>query len=120
MYENQKKKCMNIYCGAKGSSRWRSGWPLLSRELAILFNICGNLYEKGNFCVAFHAGEDGWKECVFCKTPIHCGCIVSGYSLHNEPPSRRNCVCTQISDKSADGCDGEAAEAETELNKILH
>ena len=117
MYENKKEKCMNIYCGAKESSRWRSGWLLLSRELAILCNICGTLYEKGNFCTVFHASEDGWKECVFCKTRIHCGCIASEYSLHNGPPSCRNCVCTQISDKSADGGDGEAAEEETIILK---
>ena len=89
-------------------------WLFLSQELAILCNICGTLHEEGNFCTVFHGREDGWKECVLCKTPIHCGCIASGYSLQNGPPSCRNCVCTQISDKSADGGDGEAAEEETE------
>ncbi|GLJ49896.1 hypothetical protein SUGI_1060560 [Cryptomeria japonica] len=116
---------MNVYCGARESSRWRSGWPLPSGELTSLCNICGTLYEKGNFCKAFHTSEDGWEECKFCNIPIHSGCIASGSSVHNGGHRCRNCafmnndvhqqntskmtVCTQISDKSNDS-DGEPVE----------
>ena len=88
MNENKKIK---MY-GPRESSRWRSYWQLPSWKLASLCNIWGMFYEKSNFCIVFHEMEDGWKECVFYKTTIHCGWIASGYSLHNGCLRCRNCA----------------------------
>ncbi|XP_021910544.1 B3 domain-containing transcription factor VAL3-like isoform X2 [Carica papaya] len=55
------------------------GWEIRDGSFCMLCAECACAYDTGNFCKTFHKDASGWRECAFCKTPIHCGCIMSAY-----------------------------------------
>ncbi|XP_071715417.1 B3 domain-containing transcription repressor VAL1-like [Rutidosis leptorrhynchoides] len=75
------KICMNALCGTKSSQQWKRGWPMKAGGFATLCYPCGTAYDHVTYCERFHLNEPGWRECEFCKKPVHCGCVVSKY-LH--------------------------------------
>ncbi|XP_026446350.1 B3 domain-containing transcription repressor VAL2-like [Papaver somniferum] len=71
------KVCMNGFCQATSSVKWRKGWDLRFGGVATLCDKCGFAYEQLVFCDTFHVKESGWRDCSSCGKRLHCGCTAS-------------------------------------------
>ncbi|XP_038686671.1 B3 domain-containing protein Os07g0679700-like [Tripterygium wilfordii] len=63
----------------KEGGELKAGWQLSSGLFAMLCTFCFLHYEHGTFCTFYHSKYEGWRDCLWCKKKLHCGCIASAH-----------------------------------------